>query len=561
MDANFAAAILSLVKFVVMSIFYGAASVFIVPMDIAKYIRGHRFCWPRFLCWAAVLCSLDMLLSAWFAPLGENTPRHHLQHGMGVILSGKPLFLAGLFLQASRAGERNSSSFFAWQPPNPFQQGALASWKTTSTKARDEKHVRGSQVLYASNRKPKLNTHLSIGTAQIDPASECQHFLISGRTGSGKSQAIYGLLTTIAARRQPAFIADPGGGYLARFGDSSSLVLNPFDQRDAGWSPFREIQADYDCERIAKAAIPDADGDARQWHFYAQSLLAECLRVLWNRGNFSIKELLRMVTSADRAELAAALAGTAAQPITQPGAERMLGSTRSIIATHMAGWRYLPDQGSFSIREWVRQCVSGQGRWLFSVYRDDQMALLRLLISCWIDIAVIEILSQPEDPARRLWLVLDEMDSLGKVGAMRDGLTKLRKYGGAVISGLQTIAQLRTTYGRDEAQVLLSCLSTKLVLAAGDAETAKYFEEQIGQQEVKRHNHSRGWSSSLLQSSKSRNISEQNHVQATVLASEITSLPDLNGYVQTCSGTLLRVAVPYRNLPRNTPEFVPRSVI
>jgi len=145
------------------------------------------------------------------------------------------------------------------------------------------------------------------------------------------------------------------------------------------------------------------------------------------------------------------------------------------------------------------------------------------------------------------------------VGAMRDGLTKLRKYGGSVISGLQTIAQLRATYGRDEAQVLLSCLSTKLILAAGDAETAKYFEDQLGQQEVKRKNLSRGWSSGLMQSSKSRNISEQNHLQAAVLASEITSLPDLYGYLQSCSGTLLRVTIPYRNLPRNTTEFVARS--
>jgi type IV secretory pathway TraG/TraD family ATPase VirD4 len=39
------------------------------------------------------------------------------------------------------------------------------------------------------------------------------------------------------------------------------------------------------------------------------------------------------------------------------------------------------------------------------------------------------------------------------------------------VSGLQTIAQLRDTYGHDEAQTLLSCLSTKLVMAAGDGET------------------------------------------------------------------------------------------
>jgi Type IV secretion-system coupling protein DNA-binding domain len=545
--------IFSVAQIILQLAFYAAKSVVMLPIDLVRLIGGHRFCWPRLIAWGTSIYGLFLFLPA----LPADTVARRYQ----VFFSGILFFLSGAFFRANLAGEEETSAFFAWKPPTPFPRRDLGRWNASTGTKRREKHVRGSQIVPTGFSGRGARTHLSIGAARIDPGNECQHFLISGRTGAGKSQAIYGLLSTIATRRQPAFIADPGGGYLARFGDNRSIILNPFDHRDAGWSPFREIQADYDCERIAKATIPDADGDARQWHFYAQSLLAECLRVLWKRGNPSVKELLRMVTSADRTELAAALAGTSAQPITQPGADRMLGSTRSIIATHMAGWRYLPDQGSFSIREWVRQCVAGQDRWLFSVYRDDQMALLRFLISCWIDIAVIELLSQPEDPARRLWLVLDEMDSLGKVGAMRDGLTKLRKYGGAVISGLQTIAQLRTTYGRDEAQVLLSCLSTKLVLAAGDAETAKYFEEQLGQQEVKRNNHSRGWSSSAMQFSKSENVSEQNHLQATVLASEITSLPDLNGYVQTCSGTLLRVTVPYRNLTRNTPEFLPRNAV
>ena len=535
-------------RFLAQSALYAVGSIVLLPFDLLRFACGYRFCWPRYLMWVSTAAALYCVISAPpYIPKGPPTGPYLL----GEFFLG----LSSLLLWANRAGERETSERCGWRPPNPFPERKLGLWTSSTKIDRREKHLRGSQIAPAIKNN-KSSQHLAIGEARIEPRNECQHFLIAGRTGAGKSQAIYGMLSTIAARRQPAFIADPGGGYLARFGDTSSLILNPFDKRDAGWSPFLEIQSDHDCERIAKAVIPDADGDSRQWHFYAQSLLAECLRVLWTRGQPSVKELLRLVTSADRTELAAALAGTSAQPITQTGADRMLGSTRSIIATYMAAWRYLPDQGNFSVRQWIRECVAGQGRWLFAVYRDDQMALLRLLIACWIDIAVIELLSQPEAPERRIWFVLDEMDSLGKVGAMRDGLTKLRKYGGAVISGLQTIAQLRTTYGKDEAQVLLSCLSTKLILAAGDAETAKYFEEQLGQQEVKRKGISRGRSSNGQEISRSQTISEQHHLQATVLASEISSLPDLQGYVQTCTGSLVRVALPYRDLPRNTPEFV-----
>ena len=79
-------------------------------------------------------------------------------------------------------------------------------------------------------------------------------------------------------------------------------------------------------------------------------------------------------------------------------------------------------------------------RWLYLVYRDDQMAMPRLLITTWLDLAIVETLSLPEEPRRRLWFVLDEWDSLGKVDSLRSGLTKLRKYGGAVVAGLQTMA-------------------------------------------------------------------------------------------------------------------------
>ncbi len=118
--------------------------------------------------------------------------------------------------------------------------------------------------------------------------------------------------------------------------------------------------------------------------------------------------------------------------------------------------------------------------------------MLRNLVACWLELAIVEGLSMTESQSRRLWFIMDELDSLGKITSLRAGLTKLRKYGGVCVSGLQTIAQLRSTYGHDEAQTLLSCMSQKLILKAGDGETAKYFENEIGQQEIEREENKRG---------------------------------------------------------------------
>jgi type IV secretory pathway TraG/TraD family ATPase VirD4 len=243
-----------------------------------------------------------------------------------------------------------------------------------------------------------------------------------------------------------------------------------------------------------------------------------------------------------------------------PTNDRMLSNTRAIASVYLNTWSHLRDRGEFSVRDWVRGAAAGKKTpWLYLVYRDDQMALLRLLIATWLDLAIVETLGLDEQPARRIWFVMDEADSLGKVASLRDGLTKLRKYGGAVVAGLQTIAQLRSTYGRDEAQVLLSCLSSKLVLAAGDAETARYFEQELGTQEIERVQVRQSDSRQKLDplaGSLGKSAQAMRSTQATVLASEISRLPNLHGFLVTGGHPIVRVTVPYQDMAIVREPFV-----
>ena len=265
--------------------------------------------------------------------------------------------------------------------------------------------------------------------------------------------------------------------------------------------------------------------------------------------------------SSEVSELAEALHGTATAPLTADGNDRMLSSTRAICGVYLNAWRYLRNDGGFSVRRWVREVADGSSqRWLHLVYRDDQMAMLRLLIATWLDLAIVEALSMPEQTGRRLWFVMDELDSLGKVGSLRGGLTKLRKYGGIVVAGLQTIAQVRSTYGYDEAQVLLSCLSTKLILSAGDAETARYCERELGTQEVEHQQVSESRSRQVgnpLGGSQSTNQSVHRTIQSTVLASEIAALPNLHGYLYVAGQPIIQVVLDYYELQGETQAFVP----
>jgi type IV secretory pathway TraG/TraD family ATPase VirD4 len=170
----------------------------------------------------------------------------------------------------------------------------------------------------------------------------------------------------------------------------------------------------------------------------------------------------------------------------------------------------------------------------------------------WIGEAVNATLSLRPDSARRRWLLLDEVASLGRVQGLSDALTKGRKYGLCAMMGLQSISQLRDVYGKDGAQTLLSCLSSQLLLRANDPETAEYASWCLGESEVLRESASYG---------KHRTITEQHHIGRLVLASQLQGLPNRVGYLRLAGENIVRrVGVPLIQREARMEAFVPRTV-
>lgn len=108
---------------------------------------------------------------------------------------------------------------------------------------------------------------MTIAGIEIPPLDEIKHFKLIGTTGSGKSTAIRELLSGGLARGDRAIIANPDGGYLARFyhPERGDVILNPFDVRSARWDLFAEIGKPYDIEQIARSLIAEgADASSRE---------------------------------------------------------------------------------------------------------------------------------------------------------------------------------------------------------------------------------------------------------------------------------------------------------
>ncbi|HLH13507.1 MAG TPA: type IV secretion system DNA-binding domain-containing protein, partial [Solirubrobacteraceae bacterium] len=379
-----------------------------------------------------------------------------------------------------------------------------------------------------------------------------QHLLVTGATGTGKSQTLQGLLMPIRVRGDRALITDLGGEALASFFTPGDVILNPLDARSVDWSPFAEMATPADADRLAQSLIPDpGEGREREWFLYAQALLAAVLRRLSEQGSATNAALLAALTLAPPAELDAIVRGLPAQALFHPGAERMLASVRGIVGAHLAPLAYLPAQAgmkAWSIRRHLRE---GRG-WLWLPYREDHAAALKPLLAAWIGEAVSAMLALTPDANRRHWLLLDETASLGRIQGLADALTKGRKYGLCAVIGLQSVGQLRQTYGPYGAQTLLSCLSSQLFLRATDPETAEYASLHLGDREIERqvvtHTHERTH----------HTLTPKRSVERLVLPSELQSLPNRVGYLRWAGESIVRcVQIPPVKRATRVEPFVP----
>jgi hypothetical protein len=397
----------------------------------------------------------------------------------------------------------------------------------------DPDHRRGARVVSEKDlvrmvKQEKETTSLLISKIPIPVRIESQHFLKVGGTGAGKSLAILQMLNRAFDRGNRAILADGGGIFLARyFNPQRDQLLNPLDQRSMAWSPFAEMQDEWDADALAKSLVPDGEGTAKEWHGYCQTLLSAILTSCWQSDQATNERLLYFTGIASVEELRELVADLPAASLVAEGNEKMLGNIRGILGSHIKSLIYLPPEAgrdAFSIRRWVE---TGNGA-LYLPYQENQRETLMHLIAAWLDIASRSILSLKPDNKHRIWLIADEVATLGRVQSLIDFLTKARKGGGCAILGLQSISQLRSTYGRDTAQTLLSCLSSWLILRCNDAETAEYMSKYLGEEELRRITDSGGKSTQGQSSSWSEQIARQ----PVVLPSELQHLPDRHGYLK-----------------------------
>ena len=355
------------------------------------------------------------------------------------------------------------------------------------------------------------------------------HMLLCGGTGSGKTQFIKMLLNQIVPRGDKGLAVDHGSELMSGYFRPGDINFNLLDKRFPGWCPFNEISDFWDFDTLARMVIPDgASSQEREWHRYAQSCLSSIMGRCHQFGMTTNAELLEMLTVAPRERLAELLTGDPTAQFFSKENEKMGGSIRAIITQYTRPWKFM-NAGTFSIREWVLD--DSNRSWLWIGYRDSTYPFLRSFISMATSIAVTFAMDLSEDRERRFFFITDELATLDPLAMLSEALAKIRKRGGCVLSGVQTLSQLREKYGHDGAQTLLSNFSTKIALRTFDVAIAKEFSEYFGEFEHYVETISEGQSSGKGTSMNSGS-SFQLKTSRVVTPGELIQMPERQGIIQ-----------------------------
>lgn len=445
----------------------------------------------------------------------------------------------------------------------------IMAWLTKRGKAQaSNKFIRGAQLAGSADvaaiiKKQGKNSDIVISGVPMINRFEVQHTLLHGTVGAGKGQTFNQFLTQIKRRGDRAIVYDKGCVFTSTFFDhKKDVILNPFDARCANWDLWREAIDGADFENLAESLIPMHGETDPFWVNAARTIFGSSAYTMQDDPNRSIDKLLKLVLTAELDELASYLQGTEAATLVSEKIEKTAISIRSVITTYLKSLRFLrglekSGKPSFSIRDWIKN--ENHDGWLFISSNAEQHSALRPLISMWLSMASISLLSLPENYNRRIWFICDELPTLHKLPQLPETIAEVRKFGGCFVLGMQSYAQLEKVYGTSAAKEMFDLLNTRFFFRSPSSNMARLVSQELGEQEIDQSRENYSYGANTIRDGIS--IGNQRVTQPIVTASEVMDMEDLTAYLRVPSSIpVCKLNVKFKKLKEVSEGFIKRDI-
>ncbi|WP_317387159.1 type IV secretion system DNA-binding domain-containing protein [Tritonibacter scottomollicae] len=366
---------------------------------------------------------------------------------------------------------------------------------------KEEEYIRGARLVTANELKAwskrkwreyekrfgknsKKGPRYTLAGIEFPPNSVEAQIGITGTVGVGKTNAMHELLNTIREAGGRAIIYDRMGGLLRdHYDPEKDIILNPFDERSVGWSPFNEVTSAEGFAQIAEVMIPDHPGSLDSfWTQAARLVFQYTARELAKSGKTTNDELRKAIMNIPSEELAEIVAPTPGAHFFGEHVAKTSGSIRANMITELRFLEYLRDDADpFSIRDWV---VNDRPGFVFLTGNAEQSAAVRNIVSTVFEVAANALMTTEESRDPKIWFFLDEVPTLNKLPFLPKSLAEIRQFGGAFVVGYQVFSQLEDIYGDKAAETISGVLNNRVVFNTPDYNTAQRSSRSLGEEDV-----------------------------------------------------------------------------
>ncbi len=385
-------------------------------------------------------------------------------------------------------------------------------WIKFGKSAKETKMLDGTEVLDAARVRHYLKTINGVGFINVDGMplikdQETRHILITGMTGSGKTNLINKILPQVRKANEAAVVLDQTGEMISRYYDEArgDIIFNPLDARSKSWdfwtdcsSGTNEFGINEKLEKFAKVLIGGnrknlSYGSDPFWENSAEIIFIACVEYLVAKESKSISDLQNILQCWSIKDFKANLEGTKAAKYLNAENSATASSIISVMGTSCRPLFYLNDKENkdkFSLRQYfdnVAKGSDGSNAWLFLATPPDGREVIMPLLNCVLELAMNCMIATGINEKRRIWFVIDELAALGKLSSFNSLMTEGRKYGACVLAALQSYNQLMSNYGQYLGSTLFGQFATKFIFRTNEPPLAKLMSDMFGSIEYRQH--------------------------------------------------------------------------